>query len=245
MSFKQFSKILFINIFIIIIINMFFYFDFVKSLFKDYKISISISLIFLAFQIIINIYLLKDYKLWLTKSLNKKNVFQGVVVIIIVQFFIISQVLFFSNSLSVRNFDIKLSFFFIFIFNSLPNAIFEEWLFRYLPYRYSKQFLSQSVSLRIGILSLLIFTIVHIPSYIFQYEINLSQLYSVLLNGIFFWFIYISTKNIFFTALCHALTNLPFNIYNSPYYSTYFYFTVTIICIIWFIKIKKTIDNSV
>ncbi|WP_354004311.1 CPBP family intramembrane glutamic endopeptidase [Spirosoma liriopis] len=239
MSLKLFTKILLVNIIIVIIMNICFYFEFFKVLLSNYIISILLGLLFLCLQFAIVLYILKKNKFWLTDPFQKKSILKGIALTGIIHIIIYLLSVFFSNGILNKNIHIKSTYFFTFIFNSLPNALSEEWLYRYLPLRYSKQFSKKSKTFLVIVITLLIFTIIHIPSYIFQYNISLNQLYIVLANGIFFWFIYLSTKNLSFTVICHSLTNLPFNIYNLNYYMTYFYIAVTFTCIIWYVLRKR------
>ncbi|HEV7349213.1 type II CAAX prenyl endopeptidase Rce1 family protein [Telluribacter sp.] len=137
--------------------------------------------------------------------------------------------LLFSNS-----YESLLRFLSVFLLNSLPGALIEEFLFRYLPVRYAE---SRSLSkprawlLYLGVLVL--FVLVHIPAYLLRDQVPLSSLWSPFTMGIAFFFVYYTTRSVPFTALFHAFTNNPWFIYG-PRESTD-YSIVILVSIAWYI----------
>lgn len=121
----------------------------------------------------------------------------------------------------------------IFFLNSLPGAFSEEWLFRYIPFRFgtSQTHRYRPILLCFGLL--IVFTLMHIPAYLFQYGIDLSELSHVFMTGLLFLAVYLLTNNLMFTVFFHAFTNQPLFFYQSPFNWTYFYISVLIISTIW------------
>lgn len=96
----------------------------------------------------------------------------------------------------------------IFLFNSLPGALIEEYLFRYLPIRFAEsRRLSRGRTVLLYMAVLLFFTATHIPAYLWQYHTPLSSLWSPFTGGASFLFVYYATRNLAFTTLFHAFTN--------------------------------------
>ena len=86
---------------------------------------------------------------------------------------------------SPRSFDRFLP---IFLFNSLPGALIEEYLFRYFPIRFAESRLlsrGRTVLLYMGVL--LFFTATHIPAYLWQYHTPLTSLWSPFTGGHLFF----------------------------------------------------------
>jgi len=106
---------------------------------------------------------------------------------------------------SARDFDRFLS---VFLFNSLPGALIEEYLFRYLPVRFAEsRRLSRGRMLLLFMAVLLFFTATHIPAYLWQYNNTLWSLWSPFTMGAAYFFVYYATRNLAFTTLFHAFHN--------------------------------------
>lgn len=96
----------------------------------------------------------------------------------------------------------------IFLLSSLPGALIEEYLFRYLPVRYAESVgMSRQKTVGLFLMVLLFFTVTHIPAYLWQYKYTLSALWSPLTMGFAFFFVYYATRNLAFTVLFHAFHN--------------------------------------
>lgn len=122
----------------------------------------------------------------------------------------------------------------IFLFNSLPGALIEEYLFRYLPVRFAEhQGLSRPKTLLLFLAVLVFFTATHIPAYLWQYNISLWSLWSPFTMGAAFFFVYYATRNLIFTALFHAFTNQSWMLFGPANIKDYSF--VIVVGIVWFL----------
>ncbi len=96
----------------------------------------------------------------------------------------------------------------IFLLNSLPGALIEEYLFRYLPVRLAESLrLSRQRTLLLFLAVLVFFTATHIPAYLWQYHNPLWSLWSPFTMGAAYFFVYYATRNLAFVTLFHAFYN--------------------------------------
>lgn len=96
----------------------------------------------------------------------------------------------------------------IFILNSMPGALIEEYLFRYLPVRFAEnRRLSRERTLLLFMAVLVFFTATHIPAYLWQYQNPLSSLWGPFTMGAAYFFVYYATRNLAFATLFHAFSN--------------------------------------
>ena len=109
----------------------------------------------------------------------------------------------------------------------------EEWLFRYFPFRFVQSGSWKLPANAIFIIVLLLFTLIHIPAYLFQYHTDLKALGNIFVSGIFLLLIYLMTKNVMFTALFHAFCNNPEFLTDSDLNWQYFYASVFLITLAW------------
>ncbi|GHB51621.1 CPBP family glutamic-type intramembrane protease [Persicitalea jodogahamensis] len=96
----------------------------------------------------------------------------------------------------------------IFLLNSLPGALIEEYLFRYLPVRLAEsRRLTRERTLLLFLAVLVFFTATHIPAYLWQYNNPLWSLWSPFTMGAAYFFVYYATRNLAFVTLFHAFYN--------------------------------------
>ncbi|NEU70418.1 CPBP family intramembrane glutamic endopeptidase [Spirosoma agri] len=246
MSAYQFSRILLINCLLIIAVNGLFYWQFVKTLVAQRQIAILFGLAIYFIQIIVTYLLAGDQKIWLTQPFKGKTILQGLGAIIVVEVLTTMLLSTFTTHAHIFSLTDRLpSFFLLFILNSLPGAILEEWIFRYLPLRFSQQFKKDHRTILLCIGSLILFTLIHIPAYIFQYEHSLSELSRVFMMGLFFLVVYVLTQNLFFTVLFHGLTNNPLYLVESPYYWLYFYGSTVVVSGFWALQNWRNRHRSI
>src|SRR5690606_680255 len=96
----------------------------------------------------------------------------------------------------------------IFVASTFPSAFLEEWLFRYCIWAHVVR-LRRVEKYETYFLSNALFVVVHIPAYLIQYHWPLGQLWAVFAYGLYFWFVFLLTKNVVYTSLLHALVNTP------------------------------------
>ena len=137
----------------------------------------------------------------------------------------------------------------IFLLNSFPNALFEEFIFRFLPVHYAekKGFTNQQL-IGLGIIVTFIFSLSHVTSYLFRDHTDLSQLFSALVSvyffGMVFLFVYLLTGNIYFTTLIHAFDNNKLLLINTVGTEQFYFYTVIFVSLLWFAarEVKKMIS---
>ena len=234
MTVRLFLRVLLANCLIIILFNLLMLLPEFKqfALAPAHRILTGICLYL--FQFVLTWYLLKEQRYWLTEPF-KGNIFLkgftafagALLLTALFVHFLDPDRLF---SIQDNNWQLYIQ---VFLLNSLPGALMEEWLFRYFPFRLA---LSQSLRLPSNVfflLMLLLFTLIHIPSFIFQYDAGLSSLGNIFVSGIFLFLIYFMTRNVVFTALFHAFCNNPQFLTESALNWQYFYASVFLITLLW------------
>lgn len=134
----------------------------------------------------------------------------------------------------------------IFLFNSFPNALFEEFIFRFIPVHYArnKQFSPQQLLLLMLVVTL-VFSLSHVSVYLLRDHTDLSSLFSALLSayffGLVFFFIYILSGNIYFAALVHAFDNNKLLLLNPGDIEYFYFYSVMLVGLLFILarEIKK------
>lgn len=136
---------------------------------------------------------------------------------------------------------------FIFLLNSIPAALIEEFIFRFLPVQYAgKKGIprQQLIGLAIGVA--IIFSLSHVSAYVFRDHTDVSALVSPLISAFFYgmayFFVYVVTDNIYFTTLIHAFSNNQLYLVNSPYNDSFYFYTLIFVTLVWFMR-KETRRN--
>ncbi|TDE14675.1 CPBP family glutamic-type intramembrane protease [Dyadobacter psychrotolerans] len=234
MTVKLFLRVLLANCLIIICFNLLT----LLPDFKSYALApghrILTGLCLYGFQFAMTWYLLKDQRNWLTFPFKAKFLIKGAIAFLIA----LSLTAVFVSMLDDRmetsdNTDQWLVFFQIFLLNSLPGALMEEWLFRCFPFRLAHTHSLKMPSNIFFLLMLLLFTLIHIPAYLFQYDAGLSSLGNIFVSGIFLFLIYFMTRNVVYTALFHAFCNNPKFVTESTLNWQYFYASIFLVTIAW------------
>lgn len=234
MSNSQFWRIILINCVLVTAVNGLFYWPGVKSRLSQTPLAILIGLTVYAAQLAVTYYGLGNQRHWLTEPFRKKAIRQGLGAIGVVQVIVVALLAGLSVYSPVPDLAARVvSFLPFFLLNALPGALLEEWLFRYLPFRFGKQFRKRYQLFLFWMALLGLFTLIHVPAYLVQYDLALSNLGRVFTMGLFFLTVYLTTRNVFFTALIHALTNTPLFLIDSPFYWLYFYSSVLIVSGVW------------
>lgn len=131
----------------------------------------------------------------------------------------------------------------IFLFNSIPGALIEEYLFRFLPVRFAEiQDFSRRQTVMLFLLVLVFFTATHIPAYLWQYHSTLWSLWNPFSMGAAFLFVYYATRNLAFTTLFHAFYNNSWMLYGSS--SVKDYSLVIVVSMVWFLWRTSRKNNS-
>ncbi|WP_247237010.1 CPBP family intramembrane glutamic endopeptidase [Telluribacter sp. SYSU D00476] len=200
--------------------NLLFLIDGIQQLWKVLWQSLLYGMVVYAFQIALTYYLIQKYasRSWLYQPFRARAwaVGLGVGIGLWLLFTGIYTLQRSSSLLFPNSSESFVRFLSIFLFNSLPGALIEEYLFRYLPVRYAesrKLEKPRAWLLYVGVL--LLFTVVHIPAYLLRDQVPLSSLWSPFSMGIAFFFVYHTTRNLPFAALFHAFTNNHWFLYGT------------------------------
>ncbi|MBE9466442.1 type II CAAX prenyl endopeptidase Rce1 family protein [Dyadobacter subterraneus] len=133
---------------------------------------------------------------------------------------------------------------FIFLLNSIPAALIEEFIFRFLPVQYAEKKeipRQQLIGLAIGVA--VVFSLSHVSAYVFRDHTDVSGLASPLISAFFYgmayFFVYVVTDNIYFTTLIHAFSNNQLYLVNSPYNDSFYFYTLIFVTLVWFMR-KET-----
>jgi membrane protease YdiL (CAAX protease family) len=242
MRFKDLVRILLICFLFANTIGLIFITEWVQKVFVNWRQAIPLGLLIIGTECLIFARLLKPYQ----SEFSYRDVFSwkklingflvGLVVWVALQFW------------SSRTFGVGIEFpsvqrvvkyGFIFLLNSFPNALIEEFIFRFLPVHYAeKKKLPRQKLILLGILAALIFSISHVSVYMLRDQNEWSELYFTLQNAFFYgmvyFFIYILTDNLFFTALIHAFGNNQLLLVNTPGFEPFYFYTFIFITLVWF-----------
>lgn len=245
MNIYQFGRILLVNSLLIIAVNGLFYWQVVESLLDQGTTLILIGSALYMIQLITTYLLLGKQKLWLIQPFQGKRVLQALGATGIVQMLTVCLVTGLTNYNQIAFLSNQALFFWpVFVLHSLPGALMEEWLFRYLPFRFGQQSEKRYQPILFCLGALVLFTLIHIPVFL-HYEIGLSKLGQVFMMGAFFLIVYLLTRNLCFTALFHGLTNRPFYFVESPFYQICFYVSVLIVSVLWAVLSWRNHRNSI
>jgi membrane protease YdiL (CAAX protease family) len=246
MNTYQFGRILLVNSLLITALNGLFYWQPAKILLDQRQAAILTGLAFYTIQLIAIYLLLEKQKLWLTQPFQGKRVLQALGAMVVVQGLTVCLIAGLTTHTQVASLSNRvISFLPVFVLNSLPGALVEEWLFRYLPFRFGQQSKKRYQSILFCLGALALFTFIHIPAYLLQYELGLTELGRVFMMGLFFLIIYLLTQSLGFTALFHGLTNNSLCLIESPYYWLYFYVSVLVVSIFWAVLNWRSERNSI
>lgn len=194
--------------------NLLFYFKIIES--SQFSANrwplLGLGLLVYSAQAMLIYYLVKRYAdlRWLLQPFKARSWLRGVAVGLLVwlaanTFLALRLPEGFERIGAARGFDRFLP---VFLFNSLPGALVEEYLFRYLPVRFAEsRRLSRQRTLLLFMAVLLFFTATHIPAYLWQYHNTLWSLWSPFTMGAAYFFVYYATRNLAFTTLFHAFHN--------------------------------------
>jgi membrane protease YdiL (CAAX protease family) len=246
MSTYQFGRVLLVNSLLIITLNGLFYWQPVKTLLDQRQAAILIGLGFYAIQFAVTYLLLGSQKTWLIQPFQAKNILSALAAMVIVEGATICLIVGLTTDHQTASVSNQItSFLLVFVLNSLPGALLEEWLFRYLPFRFGQQATKRYQSLLHCLGALVLFTLLHTPAYLLQYNLGLAELGRVFIMGLLFLVIYLLTQNLAFTALFHGLTNKPLYLIESPYYWLYFYVSVLVVSVFWAVLNRRRQRNSI
>jgi predicted Abi (CAAX) family protease len=241
MSLIEFKRILFFCFLIALVAHVPFFQDDIGNTTNFKLFLIGYSLAIYAVQIFTVYWLLGAHRAWLLSPFTGRALLHGLLGIIAVLGLTTGLLTFMSRSSPVTSpINLYFSYLPIFLINTLPGALLEEWIFRYLPLRFSLKKKRRDFAILTCGACLVLFTLYHIPAYLLFLNLPLTKLYGVFLHGIFFFCVYLFTKNLPFTTLVHAQTNNPLQLVESQFFWLYFYPSVLLISCLWaFVNWKR------
>jgi hypothetical protein len=237
MSIHQYRRILLVNGLLIVFFNGLFAWPSVKALAAQPQLAVLIGMAFYLVQLLTTRWLLGDQKAWLIQPISGKRIGQALGAMIVVELLATALIVTLTAPAPAATLTNHWpGFLAVFMLNSLPGALSEEWLFRYLPLRFSRPSKRNYQTIISCIGALVLFTLVHTPAYLLQYDRPLSDLCHVFVMGLFFLLVYLLTRNLVFTALFHGLTNNPLFLVESAYSWLYFYISIVLVSSGWALR---------
>lgn len=242
MRFKDLVRILLICCLFANTIGLIFITEWVQKVFVNWQQAIPLGLFIFGMECLLFVRLLKPYRsefsygnLFSWKKLSTALV-MGLIVWAALQLWT-SRV--FGTAPEFPSTERVIKYSLIFLFNTFPNALIEEFIFRFLPAHYAeKKGISRQKLIALGIASAIVFSLCHVSVYILRDHTAWADLYSTLLNAFFYgmvyFFIYILTDNLFFTALIHAFGNNQLLLVNTPGFEPFYFYTFIFITLVWF-----------
>jgi|GEM_PF-6810259 len=117
-----------------------------------------------------------------------------------------------------------------FFLNLVPNALTEEWIFRFFPTVITKNNSVFRTVLFYGGVTI-VFMLIHLPK--FYINGHLDDLGKVFTAGVTFFVIYLVTRNLPFVVLVHAFTNKAWFVYDSSSNWLFLYSSIALVSICW------------
>lgn len=247
MRLKDLAKIILVCCLLANTISLIFITEWAQNILRNWPQAIVLGIIVFAFQSLVLAGLLEPYfKEILFRTLfNWKKLlvglFMGFLVWTLAQIWVhytTGLPVDFPSSSRVRK------YLFIFLLNSIPAALIEEFIFRFLPVHYAEKKgipRQQLIGLAVGVA--IIFSLSHISAYVFRDHTDFSALTSPLISAFFYgmayFFVYVVTDNIYFTTLIHAFSNNQLYLVNSPYNDSFYFYTLIFVTLVWFMR-KET-----
>lgn len=118
----------------------------------------------------------------------------------------------------------------IFFINLLPNALTEEWIFRFFPTVIVQYNSTVNAVLFFGGVTIM-FMLIHLPK--FYINGHIADLGNVFTAGVAFFVIYLLTRNLPFVALVHAFTNKAWFVHSSSSNWLFLYVSVAVVSLSW------------
>ncbi len=171
MTASLFSKVFLANCLVIIGFNLLMLSPELKAFLLASDHRIVIGLVVYTFQFVMTGFMLRKHIYLLTDPFKGKFVPIGILIFL----FVMALTAIFVNMLDKgASIDYEQDqwtrFGYIFLFNSLPGALMEEWLFRYFPVRLASTGKLKMPANMFFLVILLLFTLSHVPAYLFQYN---------------------------------------------------------------------------
>ena len=243
MRFKDLVRIILICCLFGNTIGLIFITDWVQKVFVNWQQAILLGLVIMLIECLIVYRLLKPFSTEIAYrdlfSVRKllSAIFMGFVVWTILQIWVHRT---FGTAIEFPDRSRLIRYLLVFLFNTFPNALIEEFIFRFLPIRYAeKKALSKQLLLGIGILASVIFSLSHVSVYLLRDLSDWPDLPAVLLSAFFYgtvyFFIYVLTGNIFFTTFIHAFGNSHLLLIDTPQFEAFYFYTFIFVTLIWYV----------
>ncbi|MEO6686569.1 MAG: CPBP family intramembrane glutamic endopeptidase [Dyadobacter sp.] len=244
MRLKDLAKIILICCLLANTISLIFITEWAQNILIHWPQAIVLGIIIFAFQSLILAGLIKPYfkDISVSRLFSRKQLLVGLVAGFAV--WILTQIwVHYATGLSIDYLTSSRvrKYLFIFLLNSVPAALIEEFIFRFLPVYYAeKKGISRQQLIILAVGVALIFSLSHVSAYIFRDHTPFSELASPLISAFFYgmayFFVYFVTDNIYFTTLIHAFSNNQLYLVSSPYNDSFYFYTLIFITLVWFMR---------
>lgn len=247
MRLKDLAKIILVCCLLANTISLIFITEWAQNILKYWPQAIVLGIIIFAFQSLILAGLIKPYfeEISFRKLFNARKLLialiMGFVVWTLAQIWVHYTTrlpIDFPSSQRVKKYLL------IFLLNSIPAALIEEFIFRFLPVHYAeKKGIPRQQLIGLAICVAIVFSLSHISAYVFRDHTTISELASPLISAFFYgmayFFVYVVTDNIYFTTLIHAFSNNQLYLVNSPDNDSFYFYTLIFVTLVWFMR-KET-----
>lgn len=242
MRFKDLVRIILICCLIANTIGLIFITEWVQKIFINWQHAILLGLVIMLVECLIVYSLLRPF----SKEISYRDLFSfrkllsavvmGFVVWTLLQIWVYRT---FGTAIEFPDRSRLTRYSLVFLFNTFPNALIEEFIFRFLPIRYAEnKALSKQLLIGTGLLASVIFSLSHVSVYVLRDHSDWPDLPVILFSAFFygtvFFFIYILTGNIFFTTFIHAFGNSHLLLIDTPEFEGFHFYTFMLVSLLWY-----------
>ncbi|GLU50605.1 CPBP family intramembrane glutamic endopeptidase [Dyadobacter frigoris] len=244
MRLKDPAKIILVCCLLANTISLIFITDWAQNILENWQQAIVLGVFIFSIESLILARLLKPYykELSLGELFSRKKLVIAIIMGFVV--WMLAQIWIYYGSQIPAHFPSSsriTKYFLIFLFNSIPAALIEEFIFRFLPLHFAEQKeIPRQQLIGLAVVVAIIFSLSHVSAYIFRDHTDFSMLAPPLISAFFYgmayFFVYVVTDNIYFTTLIHAFSNNQLYLVNSPYNDLFYFYTLIFVTLIWFMR---------
>lgn len=250
MRFKDLVRIISICCLFANTIGLIFITDWVQKVFVKWQQAISLGLVIIVIECLLFYKLLKPFSAEISyrKLFSFRKLFTAIVMGFVVWTLLqLWTQRTFNTGIEFPDQSKIIRYSLVFLFNSFPNALIEEFIFRFLPVHYAeKKGFSRQPLIGLGIAASIVFSLSHVSVYVLRDHTDWASMPAILLSAFFYgmvyFFIYIITGNIFFTAFIHAFGNNHLLLINTPGFEAFYFYTFIFVTLLWYAG--KTFSKS-
>ena len=224
-------------------IGLIFITDWVQKVFTNWQQAILLGLLIILIECLLLYRLLKPFgkEIFYRNSFSFRKLLSAVLMGFLVWTLLQTWIYYsFGTAIEFPNQARLIKYSVIFLFNIFPNAMIEEFIFRFLPVHYAeKEAFSKQKLTGLGILASVVFSLSHVSVYLLRDHSAWPDMPAVLLSAFFYgtvyFFIYILTGNIFFTAFIHAFGNSHLLLIDTQGFEAFYFYTFIFVTLLWYV----------